>query len=401
MEYLKIEGEFPKLANCAVTMGKFDGIHRGHRKLVEKIRERKTLGEQAVLFAIDASSNMILTSQERASLLEKLGVDVLVECQLDDRIRHMKAENFIKEILMGDLGASYVVVGEDNRFGFERKGTPKLLEEFGSKYGFEVEILSKEMDGRRKISSTFIREELKKGKMEKVSSLMGADYFVEGQVVHGRGMGHKVLLPTTNLVPPKSKILPPNGVYVTSSYFGEKVYHGITNIGYKPTVGESFVGVETYLFDCEEDLYGENCRVDFKKFLRPERKFSSLEALKARQMPKMAGLILMREIIINGRNHTWINGRTGTFPVWNAPDERQPGKGRRSQNAKYSGIFYQDSPSWDPGRNLFYRNYPVLKCSHGYGSELRQLGAYEPVSGCGRDYGSQHRYDHYLPADRL
>ena len=103
MEYLKIEGEFPKLANCAVTMGKFDGIHRGHRKLVEKIRERKTLGEQAVLFAIDASSNMILTSQERASLLEKLGVDVLVECQLNDRIRHMKAENFIKEILMGDL----------------------------------------------------------------------------------------------------------------------------------------------------------------------------------------------------------------------------------------------------------------------------------------------------------
>ena len=194
-----------------------------------------------------------------ADVLEKLGVDVLVECQLDDRIRHMKAENFIKEILMGDLGASYVVVGEDNRFGFERKGTPKLLEDFGSKYGFQVEILSKEMDGRRKISSTFIREELKKGNMEKVSSLMGADYFVEGQVVHGRGMGHKVLLPTTNLVPPKSKILPPNGVYVTSSYFGEKVYHGITNIGYKPTVGESFVGVETYLFDCEEDLYGENC----------------------------------------------------------------------------------------------------------------------------------------------
>lgn len=162
MEYLKIEGEFPKLANCAVTMGKFDGFHRGHRKLVEKIRERKTLGEQAVLFAIDASSNMILTSQERASLLEKLGVDVLVECQLNDRIRHMKAENFIKEILMGDLGASYVVVGEDNRFGFERKGTPRLLMEFGEKYGFDVEILSKEMDGHRKISSTYIREELKK-----------------------------------------------------------------------------------------------------------------------------------------------------------------------------------------------------------------------------------------------
>ena len=282
MEYLKIDGEFPKLANCAVTMGKFDGIHRGHRKLVEKIKERKAFGEQAVLFAIDASSNMIRTSEERASLLEKMGIDVLVECPLNDRIRHMKAENFIKEILMGDLGASYVVVGEDNRFGFERKGNPELLKEFGSKYGFQVEILSKEMDGHRKISSTFIREELKKGNMEKITSLMGADYFVEGAVVHGRGMGHKVLLPTTNIVPPKSKILPPNGVYVTSSSFGDKVYHGITNIGYKPTVGESFIGVETYLFDCKEDLYGQDCRVDFKKFLRSEKKFPSLEALKAR-----------------------------------------------------------------------------------------------------------------------
>ena len=282
MEYLKIDGEFPKLANCAVTMGKFDGIHRGHQKLVEKIKERKALGEQAVLFAIDASSNMILTSQERASLLERMGVDVLVECRLDDRIRHMRAENFIKEILMGDLGASYVVVGEDNRFGFVGLGTPELLKEFGRKYGFSVDVLPKEMDGKRKISSTFIREELKKGNMEKISSLMGMDYFVEGDVVHGRGMGHKVLLPTTNLVPPKSKILPPNGVYVTTSYFDGRTYGGITNIGCKPTVGESFIGVETYLFDCDEDLYGKKCRVDFKKFLRPEKKFPSLEALKAR-----------------------------------------------------------------------------------------------------------------------
>ena len=156
------------------------------------------------------------------------------------------------------------------------------MKEFGRKYGFSVDILPKEMDGKRKISSTFIREELKKGNMEKISSLMGMNYFVEGDVVHGRGMGHKVLLPTTNLVPPKSKILPPNGVYVTTSYFDGRTYGGITNIGCKPTVGESFIGVETYLFDCDEDLYGKKCRVDFKKFLRPEKKFPSLEALKAR-----------------------------------------------------------------------------------------------------------------------
>ena len=282
MEYLKIEGEFPKLANCAVTMGKFDGIHRGHRKLVEKIKERKALGEQAVLFAIDASSNMILTSAERASLLEKLGVDVLVECQLDDRIRHMKAENFIKEILIGDLQVSYVAVGEDFRFGYERKGTPAMLKEFGKKYGFHTEVLPKEMDGRRKISSTFVREELNRGNMEKFRFLMGTDFSVEGIVEHGRGMGHKYLLPTTNLIPPVEKLMPPNGVYITVSHFRDRSYQGITNVGHKPTVGgEKFIGVETYLFDCNEDLYGEYCKVDFKKFLRPEQKFSSLEALKA------------------------------------------------------------------------------------------------------------------------
>ena len=281
MEYLKIEGECPKLANCAVTMGKFDGIHRGHRKLVEKIRERKTLGEQAVLFAIDASSNMILTSQERASLLEKLGVDVLVECQLNDRIRHMKAENFIKEILMGDLGATYVVVGEDNRFGFERKGTPRLLMEFGEKYGFDVEILSKEMDGHRKISSTYIREELKKGNMEKIADLLGSPFFTAGVIEHGRGMGHRNFFPTANIIPPKSKLMPPNGVYVTVSHLEDGDYPGITNVGYKPTVGENFLGVETNLFDCDLDLYGQKCRVDFYKYIRPEQKFTSFEALKA------------------------------------------------------------------------------------------------------------------------
>lgn len=283
MEYVKIEGQFPKFSHCAVTLGKFDGIHRGHRKLIQTILNRKKeYGELAVVMAFVSDRQTILTSEERRILLEKMGVDILLECPLNDQIKHMKADVFIRQILKGNLQASCVVVGEDFRFGHERKGSPELLEKYGEKYDYETIVIAKEMDGNRKISSTYIREELKKGNMEKITSLMGADYFVEGAVVHGRGMGHKVLLPTTNIVPPKSKILPPNGVYVTSSSFGDKVYHGITNIGYKPTVGESFIGVETYLFDCKEDLYGQDCRVDFKKFLRPEKKFPSLEALKAR-----------------------------------------------------------------------------------------------------------------------
>ena len=282
MEYIKIEGQFPKFSNCAVTLGKFDGIHRGHRKLIQKILEhKKEYGTTSVVVAFVSDRQTILTGEERRLLLEDMGVDVLLECPLNEQIRHMKADQFIRQILIGSLQASFVVVGEDYRFGYERKGTPDLLKKAGLKYGYETEIVPKEMDGSRKISSTFIREELKKGNMHKISELLGTDFFVAGEVEHGKGLGHKKFFPTTNLVPPKQKLMPPNGVYVTVSKFGDTEYQGITNVGYKPTVGEDFLGVETDLFDCDEDLYGTDCIVFFRKFQRPEHKFASFEALKA------------------------------------------------------------------------------------------------------------------------
>lgn len=281
MEYTTIDGQFPRLNNCAVTMGKFDGIHRGHRKLIEKILERKEeTGAAAAVLAFVSDKKTILTKAERRELLEHLGVDVLLECPLDSRLKHMKAENFIRQILVGAFHASFVAVGEDFRFGFERKGTPELLKKSGDRYGFETVVLPKKMDGQRKISSTYIREELNRGSMEKVSALLGCDFYVSGIVEHGRGMGHRTFFPTANLIPMPEKLMPPNGVYVTVSSFGQEVYPGITNVGYKPTVGEKFIGVESYLFDCEKNLYGKSCTVQFKKFLRPERKFPSFEALK-------------------------------------------------------------------------------------------------------------------------
>lgn len=280
MEYVKVDGRFPQLSGSAVALGKFDGIHRGHRKLVNKILEQKENGAQAVLVAIGGSAKSILTTQERIRLLEEMGVDVLVECPLNEHMRHMKAENFVREILVGDLGVVHVAVGEDFRFGFERKGTPELLAEMGKKYHFRTDILTKEMDGHRKISSTYIREELGRGNMEKLTSLLGMDFSVEGIVEHGRGMGHKYLLPTVNIVPPNEKLIPPNGVYITVSHIKGRTFGGITNIGWKPTIGEKFLGVETYLFGCSDNLYGEFCKVEFKKFIRPEQRFQSLEALK-------------------------------------------------------------------------------------------------------------------------
>ena len=283
MEYLTIrDGQFPKLGNSAVTMGKFDGVHRGHRKLIRRIlQEKEETGAPAVVLAFVSDKKMIFTKAERRDLLERMGVDYLLECPLDDRIKHMKAENFVRQVLVGDLHISRAVVGEDFHFGYERKGTPEFLEKYGRRAGFDTEILSKEMDGDRKISSTYVREELIRGNMEKTAELLGCDFYVSGTVEHGRGMGHRTFFPTANIIPPQEKLLPPNGVYITVSGFGAEVYPGITNVGYKPTVGEDFIGVETFLFNCEKNLYGRNCTVQFKKFLRPEHKFSSFEALKA------------------------------------------------------------------------------------------------------------------------
>ena len=159
MEYVKIEGQFPKFSHCAVTLGKFDGIYRGHRKLIQTILNRKKeYGELAVVMAIVSDRQTILTSEERRILLETMGVDILLECPLNDQIKHMKADVFIRQILKGDLQASCVVVGEDFRFGHERKGSPELLEKYGEKYDYETIVIAKEMEGNRKISSTYIRQ---------------------------------------------------------------------------------------------------------------------------------------------------------------------------------------------------------------------------------------------------
>ena len=151
MEYLKIDGEFPRLSGSAVTLGKFDGIHRGHRKLVERILEQKEKGLQTVLFSLGIGSQMIFTKEERCRILEDAGVDVLIECPLDARIRHMKADTFIKEILVGDLQAEHVAVGEDFRFGYERKGTSGTSPgRWERSLAFRWMLIPKEMEGKQK-----------------------------------------------------------------------------------------------------------------------------------------------------------------------------------------------------------------------------------------------------------
>lgn len=274
----------------AVSLGKFDGLHRGHQKLISHVLEQKKNGLLAVIFTFEnnptrilsgLSGQNIITNQERREKLEEAGIDKLFECPFVPEISNMEAEDFVEEVLLKQMNAAFIAVGKDFRFGHHRKGDYLLLQKLGQKHGFLVEVLEKEQSHERDISSTYIREALYEGNIPLANELLGYPYFVSGEVLHGRKIGRTLGLPTTNLLPPKDKLLPPNGVYLTRTKIEENMYYGITNIGYKPTVGAQMdKGVETFLFDYSGDLYGKYLKVEFLEFRRPERKFHSLEELK-------------------------------------------------------------------------------------------------------------------------
>lgn len=276
----------------AVSLGKFDGLHRGHRKLVRHVLEQKEKGLSAVIFTFEKnptrilsglSAQNIITNQERKELLESEGIDCLLECPFVPEIAHMEPEAFVEQILVNQLHAEFIAVGKDFRFGYQRRGDYALLKKMGKELGFRVKVISKEQSHGRDISSTYVREALHEGNIPLANELLGYRYFVSGEVLHGRKIGRTLGLPTTNLLPTVDKLLPPNGVYLTRTFVGEDTYYGITNIGYKPTVGgETRKGVETYLFDFDGDLYGRHLKVEFLEFERPEQKFKSLEELKKR-----------------------------------------------------------------------------------------------------------------------
>lgn len=283
MEYMQGPGGFYVDDDTAVTLGKFDGLHRGHQKLISRIRELENQDCRSVVFTLNRmEKGQILTDLERKRMAEKLGVDYLLDCPLTPEILRIEPEAFVEEILVRRLHAKYLVVGTDFRFGYQRRGDYRLLRELQQKYGFVVEVVKKEQYHERDISSTYIREELAAGHVETVNELLGYSFFVSGEVLHGWGSSVHGL-PTINLVASTRKLLPPNGVYATRTIIGKVSFPGITNIGCGSEGRKKFRGVETYLFDFERELLGENIEIQFLKFMRPERNFDSMEALR-RQM---------------------------------------------------------------------------------------------------------------------
>ncbi len=293
MRYICNTTEFHIEGPCAVTLGKFDGLHRGHQKLLQEILRLQGEGCTGVVFEIAPEDRPSLSvPQEKKEFLEEAGIDCMIHCPFTPDILTMEPERFISEVLHDGLHARYIVVGTDFRFGYHRKGDVDFLKEREKKYGYSLIVIPKECCQEREISSTYIREALAGADLPLVRDLLGFYYPIDGMVMHGQKLGRQLGMPTINIRPEKYKLLPPPGVYFSDVmvYSGglrsapeDMKCHGISNIGFKPTVNGNFLGVETYLYEVgsDVDLYGRNVRIFLREFRRQEIKFESVDSLKA------------------------------------------------------------------------------------------------------------------------
>lgn len=282
--------EFELDGEYAVTIGKFDGIHKGHRELLDRILVRKEKGLKTAVFTFDKSPaevflNKVIpaltTMEEKRDIFDFLGVDVLIEFPFNLQTAAISPEDFIKDILVKKVHSKYISVGADASYGDKGKGDADLIKKLADECRYECEIVDKIYIDGEEVSSTLIREYVKNGRMEKAQQLIGVPYAIRGTVVKGNQIGRTIGFPTVNIEVSREKLVPPFGVYFAEISLGGKHYNGITNVGIKPTVSnDDTVYAETNILDFNEDVYGKDVKVKLLHFERPERKFNSIEELR-------------------------------------------------------------------------------------------------------------------------
>jgi riboflavin kinase/FMN adenylyltransferase len=288
----------PAFRNAVVTIGTFDGVHLGHRTIIRQLvsESRRVDGESVIItfhphprkvVRENADKTELLTSvEERALLMGELGVDNLVVVPFTREFSEQSPEEYIQSFLYERFKPKVVIIGYDHRFGKERAGDYKLLEEYSAKGLFDLKEISQQVIAESAISSTRIRQALKHGDVMLANELLGYDFFFEGIVTRGDQRGRTIGFPTANLqIMSEDKLVPANGVYAVQVQkiepgSSKALSKGMMNIGVRPTVDGTKKTIEVHLFDFDGDLYGTKLRVHLKRFLRPEIKFSSLDDLK-------------------------------------------------------------------------------------------------------------------------
>ena len=275
----------------AIALGSFDGLHIGHQALIRTVIAEKENGYLALLHNYtgrpeqtiqpDKAILSILTNQDKCRLLEEMGMDGVIFEEFNETFMKLSPKQFIEDYLIARYHAGLIVVGQDYRFGYHGKGDAQMLKTFGEKMGFRVIILDKVMHDNKEVSSSRIRSLIQLGNLQEAYALLSRYFFITNTVQPGKKLGRKLGFPTANIKIPAGIIVPPNGVYISQTTFNHNTYKSITNIGTQPTVNGKEKNVETFLLNFEGLIYNKEIKVDFIQRIRPEKKFESVEALRA------------------------------------------------------------------------------------------------------------------------
>ena len=292
MEIIRVrEKIFQTFSKPSVALGNFDGVHLGHQEILRRtVEAAHGKGREAIVYTFDPHPRVVLnqaveipqitTSDEKASLLEYLGIDVLILAEFTKDFARQTPQDFVENTLVEELAIKNLFVGENYRFGSGRSGDPSQLKHMGRERNFSVHVVPSVKVGEEVVSSTLIRKLLLGGKVIRANEMLGRPFSVQGNVIHGHSRGKALGFPTANIKPDR-KLIPPDGVYAVFCRLQGRIYQGVMNIGKNPTFRDRKTSFEVHLLDFSEELYGSTMKVFFKARLRSERTFESVEELKS------------------------------------------------------------------------------------------------------------------------
>ena len=285
--------DFKPVENAVVTIGTFDGVHFGHRKIINKIQElaREINGETVILTFFphprmilhpeDQDIKLITTINEKAELLEGLGVDHLIVTPFSRDFSNLSALEYIHDVLVARIGAKKIVIGYDHRFGKDRKGGLLDLQRLSREFEYDVIEIPEQDINDVAVSSTKIRSALLNDEVDLANRYLGYAFFITGKVVRGDQIGRKIGYPTANILVPESyKLIPADGIFAVTVNVGDKTYKGMAYIGHRPTINGMSRNIEVNIFDFDHDIYDQTIRLNFHHFIRGDIKFNSLDELK-------------------------------------------------------------------------------------------------------------------------
>lgn len=290
--YRSIE-EFPSDLKTIVTIGTFDGVHKGHKTIISRLNEigNKEAMESVlltfhphprhVIYPDDQSLRLIHTIEEKVEALSKTGLDNLILHTFTKEFSRTKSVNFIRDILVNKLNMKYMVVGFDHHFGKNREGTFQNLIELSELYDFKIERIKPQDVGGVTLSSTKIRNAILNGDFNIVNSYLCSNFAINGKVIQGSKIGSEIGFPTANIkIKDECKILPKNGVYAVKVFFKEHQYYGMLNLGNRPSISDDSFAIEVHMFDFSSNIYNQELRVEFIQRIRDEKEFPNMEGLK-------------------------------------------------------------------------------------------------------------------------